>query len=111
MGRIKETVTLHDVLYLLPKDTFVGIWDCRGDPLKERKRGYENHPSQQRYQRVKNIPYERLRYILDARVSCIAHNEKGIFIQIMKDHEETKQSLRDYSLARKIAEEIRRNDR
>lgn len=105
---MKKPIKLHDVLYLMPRETLVGIWDCRGDPLKEHKRGYEVCPTPQKYQKIKNIPYEKLRYILDAEVYTIAHTEKGIFIKIMEDREKVSRKIDRHELAREIGKELKR---
>lgn len=48
---MKNRVILQDILTLLPKDTYVGIWDCRRTNTKH-PIGFEKHPTQQRYRCV-----------------------------------------------------------
>lgn len=98
---MKSRVCLQDILSLLPKDTYVGIWDCRRSNPKH-PIGFEKHPTPQRYVKISNLPYEKVRYLLGEEVYRIAHTEKGIFIQIMKPMKDTERSLNNWDLVEKL---------
>lgn len=102
---MKNRVILQDILSLLPKDTYVGIWDCRRTSPKY-PIGFEKHPTQQRYVKISNLPYEKVRYLLGEEVYRIAHTEKGIFIQIMKPMEDTERSLNNWDLVDKLLKRL-----
>lgn len=102
---MKNRVILQDILSLLPKDTYVGIWDCRRTNTKH-PIGFEKHPTQQRYVKISNLPYEKVRYLLGEEVYRIAHTEKGIFIQIMKPMEDTERSLNNWDLVDKLLKRL-----
>lgn len=102
---MKSRVILQDILSLLPKDTYVGIWDCRRSNPKH-PIGFEKHPTQQRYIKISNLPYERVRYLLGEEVYRIAHTEKGIFIQIMKNQDEVRDSLNNWDLVDKLMKRL-----
>lgn len=105
---MKKPVILQDILTLLPKDTYVGIWDCRISGEKH-PRGFKKHPTQQHYVKISNLPYEKVRYLLGEEVSRIAHTEKGIFIQIMKPMKETERSLNNWDLVDKLIHRLEQN--
>lgn len=102
---MKNRVILQDILSLLPKDTYVGIWDCRRISPKH-PIGFEKHPTPQRYVKISNLPYEKVRYLLGEEVYRIAHTEKGIFIQIMKPMEDTVRSLNNWDLVDKLLKRL-----
>lgn len=102
---MKSRVILQDILSLLPKDTYVGIWDCRRTSPKH-PIGFEKHPTPQRYVKISNLPYEKVRYLLGEEVYRIAHTEKGIFIQIMKPMEDTERSLNNWDLVDKLLKRL-----
>lgn len=98
---MRNPVTLQEILTLLPKDTYVGIWDCRRVAPK-RPIGFEKHPTKQHYVKICNLPYEKVRYLLGEEVYRIAHTEKGLFIQIMKSQDDTERSLNNWDLVDKL---------
>lgn len=98
---MKNCVILQDILSLLPKDTYVGIWDCRRSNPKHPV-GFEKHSTPQRYVKISNLPYEKVRYLLGEEVYRMAHTEKGIFIQIMKPMKDTERSLNNWDLVEKL---------
>lgn len=102
---MRKHIHLHDILSLLPKDTYVGIWDCRRSNPKH-PIGFEKHPTQQRYVKISNLPYEKVRYLLDEEVYRIAHTEKGIFIQIMESREDVRRSLNNWDLVDKLIKRL-----
>lgn len=98
---MKNSVVLQDILTLLPKDTYVGIWDCRRSGTKH-PIGFEKHPTQQHYVKICNLSYEKVKFLLGEEVYRIAHTEKGIFIQIMKSQDDTERSLNNWDLVDKL---------
>lgn len=102
---MKNRVILQDILTLLPKDTYVGIWDCRRISPKN-PIGFEKHPTPQRYVKISNLPYEKVRYLLGEEVYRIAHTEKGIFIQIMENRDKVRDSLNNWDLVDKLLKRL-----
>ena len=98
---MRNPVVLQDILTLLPKDTYIGIWDCRRSG-NQHPRGFEKHPTQQHYVKISNLPYEKVRYLLGEEVYRIAHTEKGIFIQIMENQDKVRNSLNNWDLVDKL---------
>ena len=98
---MKNSVALQDILTLLPKDTYVGIWDCRRTN-PEHPTGFEKHPTKQHYVKICNLSYEKVKFLLGEEVYRIAHTEKGIFIQIMKSQDDTERSLNNWDLVDKL---------
>lgn len=86
---------LLDLLQKLAPDTLVGIWNI------DDKR--DKCPTPQTYQKVKNIPWGKIREIVEYEVFAINVNEKnnGLFIRVY-DKERLKMSVANSDLAQKI---------
>ena len=101
-------MTLHEFLRVCSGDDYVGILDldCPFDKKGKSSERFETYPTQQNYFKVKNIPYGRIRWILDKEVCGICHTEKGMFVRI---HTAGKASnyLDRHELAQEIAKAIR----
>lgn len=93
--------------HLCPND-YIGIWDIEY-PVSTRprryKRPFEERPTQQRYFKVKNIPFGRIQYFLKHDVYGICHTEKGLLVRIGKI-DDTHESLSRHQLAYEIARQM-----
>lgn len=101
-------MTLKELLSVMCKEDYVGIWDVSYPIGSERKhkRQFEGQPTPQNYYKVKNIPYGKIMYFLDKEVCAVNHTEKGILIRIHNKGEARKHLDMGY-LAREIAREIK----
>lgn len=86
MERGKE-MKLQDLLYSLPGETEVGIWDIR-NPTEKYKRKFEKSPTRQTYRKVKNLSYHELRDLLQLDVLCVNVYRDGLLIRVY--HKEVK---------------------
>lgn len=97
-------MTLKDLLIVLSLDDYIGIWDT------SRKNGrYSNRPSQQQYQKIGNIPWEKLRNVIDYDVLGVNHTEKGYLVRLYKK-DELERSLNNYDLATKLCDQQSRRN-
>lgn len=101
-------MTLKELLSVMCKEDYVGIWDISYPINSGRKyrRPFEGQPTPQNYYKVKNIPYGKIMYFLDKEVCAVNHTEKGVLIRI-HNKGEAKKHLDMYRLAREIAKEIK----
>lgn len=105
---IPEPITLHQLLCLLPSDTRVGIWDCRKPYSENRKLyGYEKYPNRQSYCKVKNLNYEKVKWLLTEEVRSVAVTDGGVFIQIMEARDKFYEHFNRSQLAHEIAKEMK----
>ena len=72
---------LQDLLYSLPGETEVGIWDIR-NPTAKYKRRFEKMPTRQTYRKVKNLSYHELRDLLQLDVLCVNVYRGGLLIRV-----------------------------
>lgn len=102
-------MTLKELLSVMCKEDYVGIWDISYPirPERKHKRQFEGQPTPQNYYKVKNIPYGKIMYFLDKEVCAVNHTEKGSLIRIHNKGEAGKH-LDMICLAREIAREIKR---
>ena len=86
---------LIELLQKLSRETIVGIWDIDDKHSK--------CPTPQTYQKVNNIPFGKIKNIVDYDVFAICVNEKnnGILIRV-HDNERLKMSIKNSDLAQKI---------
>lgn len=88
-------MTLKDLLKTLTPDTLVGIYNVDDGSAKM--------PTTQTYQKVKNIPWCKLRHIIDFEVMavCVVEKNNGLFIRV-HDKGRLEKSLNNWDLAEKI---------
>lgn len=88
-------MTLCEVLKPLNLDTLVLIYNI-DDPRNKRRKG------RPQYQKLRNIPWEKIRNNLDKEVMCISVNKDngGLYIQL-HDKERLKRSLNNWDLVDK----------
>lgn len=101
-------MTLKELLSVMCKEDYVGIWDI-SYPIssgRKYKRPFEGQPTPQNYYKIKNIPYGKIMYFLDKEVYAVNHVEKGILIRLHNKGEAKKHLDMTY-LAREIAREIK----
>lgn len=113
MRGLPDKITLHQMLCLLPRDTKVGIWDCRRPYTPDKvERGYEKHPNKQSYCKIENLNYAKIQWLLTEEVSsAVPVGDNMILIQIRRARDEFYIEYDNEKLARKIAEEIKRTTR
>ena len=101
-------MTLHEFLIKCNKDDYVGIWDVSShkDRKNQSRERFEQCPTKQSYFKIGNIPYGRIRYLLDKEVLCINHTEKGFLVRVFEPNK-TEQSFNNSDLADKIARAIK----
>lgn len=102
-------MTLHEFLKCCDDADYVGIWDISGDLCRKHKskKRFQKCPTQQRYFKIGNIPYGRIKCFLEKEIVMINHSDKGYLVRI-HNKGEAKANLDRYDLARKIADEIKR---
>ena len=88
---------LSDLLNVLSNDQLVGIWNL------DNKR--ETMPLYQRYAKVKNLSYKKLRNLLDCDVMQVNVVKDGLLIRVYDRRRFHKRWERSY-LAEEIAEKI-----
>lgn len=96
-------MTLKELLSVMHKEDYVGIWDISYPIRSERKhkRPFEGQPTPQSYYKIKNIPYGKIMYFLDKEVFGINYTDKGVLIRIYNKGEAEKHLDMSY-LAREI---------
>lgn len=101
-------MTLKELLSVMCKEDYVGIWDISYPyrPERKHKRQFEGRPTPQNYYKIKNIPYGKVMYFLDKEVCGINHTAKGVLIRI-HNKGEARKHLDMGRLAREIAREIK----
>ncbi len=101
-------MTLKELLSVMCKEDYVGIWDISYpiNTKRKHKRQFEGQPTPQNYYKIKNIPYGKITYFLDKEVYAINHTEKGILIRIYNKGEAKKHLDMTY-LAREIVREMK----
>lgn len=74
-------MTLKELLSVMCKEDYVGIWDISYPirPEGKYKRQFEKQPTPQNYYKVKNIPYGKIMFFLDKEVCGVNHVEKRNF--------------------------------
>lgn len=101
---------LGELLERLCPNDYIGIWDMEypaSTRSRKYKRPFEEMPTEQRYFKVKNIPYGRIQYFLKHDVYVINHTKKGLLVRIGR-MDRTHESLERHQLAFEIAKEIKR---
>lgn len=72
---------LEELLYVLDKETYVGLWDIRRtNPQYPTK--HEKHPTRQTYSMVRNLPYGEIRNLLRCDVLGINVVNDGLLIRL-----------------------------
>lgn len=86
---------LHELLEVLPYDQRIGIWDV------DNKRA--SQPKPQSYTKVGNLPYRKIRNVVNYDVMgiCIVEQNKGLLVRVY-NKERLEKSLDHHDLARKI---------
>lgn len=92
---------LIELLSVLSLEMPVGIWNIDDKRAK--------CPTPQTYQKVRNIPFEKIRNIAEYDVlnACLAENGGGLLIRV-HDKSRLEMSLQNSDLARKICAERQR---
>lgn len=103
---------LINLLEVLCKEDFVGIWNMEYPVSTKRKykRPFEEYPTQQKYFKVKNIPYGRIQYFMNYDVYAINHTSKGLLVRIGKmdkTHEELERRTLAYEIGKEIENRIK----
>ena len=77
--------------------TLIGIWNIDDKT--------EKYPTLQTYQKARNIPWSKIRNIVDYEILCINVNDKngGLLVRIY-DKERLQRSINNSDLAKKIKE-------
>lgn len=99
-------MTLHEFLYVVSRNDYIGIYDMdtRPDQKYKSRDRFQILPTKQSYFKVANIPYGRIGRYLDYKVVGICHTEKGYLVRIMSERH--RRNLDNWLLAREIAKEI-----
>lgn len=100
---------LLELLEHLCPDDYVGIWNIEysvSTRSRKHPRPFEEQPTEQRYFKVKNIPYGRIQYFLNHDVYIINHTNKGLLIRIGR-MDRTKESLFKHEMAYEIARALK----
>lgn len=94
---------LFELLKSLSSETLIGVWNI--DDKKSKC------PLHQQYQKVGNIKWEKIRNIFDYDVFgiCVNKENSGLLVRVHRK-DRVNQSLYNYDLARKIANEIKRDE-
>lgn len=91
---------LIDLLGKLGYNTLVGIWNIDDAKAKQ--------PTHQTYQKVGNIPWKKIRGIINFEVMCIIPvKENGGLLIKVHDKDRLRKSMDNYDLAEKIAKYLR----